>query len=243
MTTSAERTARSDSSPRKSSSFPTLGYAVAHLTLLRSTCAALGLLLALDPSGLRAQAPITLPGDKVFPENISSDAAGNIYVGNLGTGGVFRVRPNGTVAQSWIAPGAYGTNAVLGVLADERSNTLWVCSNSMLEVGIDIPKGDSASTLKGFDLETGRGKISAVLPTSPSFCNDIAIGPDGAAYVSNSSSAEILRLRPTARRSRSGSAIPALSPRAGPGSTALPSATMAACTSTATIRATSTGSP
>lgn len=136
------------------------------LTLLRSACAALGLLLALDPSGLRAQAPITLPGDRVLPESISSDGAGNIYVGNLGTGGVSRIRPHGTVAESWIAPGAYGTNAVLGVLADERSNTLWVFSNSMLKVGIDIPKGDSAivETLKnGFDTPTGATRVGNVV--------------------------------------------------------------------------------
>ena len=109
-----------------------------HLMRLRSISAGLSVLLALNPSVLRAQAPITLPGDRVFPENISADKAGTIYVGNLGTGGVFRIKPNSTVVERWIAPGAYGSNAVLGVLVDERSNTLWVCSNSMKEVGIDI---------------------------------------------------------------------------------------------------------
>jgi hypothetical protein len=116
--------------------------------------------------------------------------------GTLVPGGVFRIKPNSTVVESWIAPGAYGSNAVLGVLVDERSNTLWVCSNSMKEAGVDIAGGDSISALKGFDLETGQGKISVPLPTRPSFCNDIAIGPDGSAFVSNTSSAEILRLPP-----------------------------------------------
>ncbi len=213
-----------------------------HLMLLRSMCAGPILLLAFDPSGLRAQAPITLPGDKVFPENISSDKAGNIYVGNLGAGGVFRIRANSTVAESWIAPGAYGSNAVLGVLADERSNTLWVCSNSMLEVGIDIPKGDSASALKGFDLTTGRGKISVVLPTTPSFCNDIAIGPDGSAFVSNSSSAEILRLPPNGKALEIWFSDPGLQPKGATGLDGRPSARIAVCMWTATIRATSTGS-
>jgi sugar lactone lactonase YvrE len=98
---------------------------------LRSISAGLSVLLAFNPSVLRAQAPITLPGNKVFPENISSDKAGTIYVGSLGAGGVFRIKPNSTVVESWIYPGAYGTNAVLGVLVDEPSNTLWVCSNSL----------------------------------------------------------------------------------------------------------------
>ena len=175
------------------------------------------LLLALDLSGLRAQAPITLPGDRVFPENISSDRAGNIYVGNFGSGGVFRIKPHGTAVESWIAPGAYGTNSVAGVLADERSNTLWVCSNSLKEVGVDVAGGDSASTLKGFDLRTGQGRISVPLPTSPSFCNDIAIGRDGSAFVSNSSSAEILRLRPNAKVLEIWFSDPTLQPKDGVG--------------------------
>jgi sugar lactone lactonase YvrE len=185
--------------------------------LLRSLCAGLILPLALNPSSLRAQRPITLPGDRVFPENISSDKAGNIYVGNLGAGGVFRIKPNSTVVESWIAPGAYGSNGVLGVLADERSNTLWVCSNALKEVGIDIAGGDSISSLKGFDLKTGQGKISVPLPTTPSFCNDIAIGPDGSAFVSNSSSAEILRLAPNAKALEIWFSDPGLQPKDGTG--------------------------
>jgi hypothetical protein len=52
--------------------------------------------------------------------------------------------------------------------------------------------------LEGFDLKTGEGKISAQLPTKPATCNDVTIGPDGAAYVSNTSSPQILRLAPGA---------------------------------------------
>lgn len=155
-------------------------------------------LLTLHTAAVAAQSPITLPGDRVFPENLSSDQAGNIYVGNLGMGGVYRIKANSTVAEGWIEPGAYGSSGVLGVLADERSNTLWVCSNNLTGLGVTIP-GDTVSTLKGFDLKTGQGKISVPLPTTPSLCNDIAIGPDGSAFVSNSSSPEVLRLAPGAR--------------------------------------------
>lgn len=164
---------------------------------------------------LTAQAPITLPGNFVFPENLSSDRAGNIYVGNLGMGGIYRIKPHSTTVESWIAPAAYGSSGILGVLADERSNTLWVCSNDLSAWGVTIPGGDTASTLKGFDLKTGKGKVSVPLPTTPSLCNDITIGPDGAAYVSNSNAPEILRLAPGAKSFEIWFSDPALQPAKG----------------------------
>jgi len=171
-------------------------------------------MLALQSATVMAQSPIVLPGDKVFPENLSSDKAGNIYVGNLGNGGVFRVKPNGSVAERWIKAGAYGSSGVLGVLADDRSNTLWVCSNNLSAWGLTIP-GDTVSALKGFDLKTGEGKLSMTLPTNPSLCNDITIGPDGSAYVSNSSAPEILRLAPNGKTFEIWFSDPALQPPKG----------------------------
>lgn len=161
--------------------------------------AGFGLLLSLYAAGATAQGPITLPGSRVYPESITSDKAGNIYVGNLGTGGVFRIKAGTATAEGWIAPAAYGSASVLGVLADDRSNTLWVCSNNLAPFGVVIPGGDSVTALKGFDLATGKGKVSAPLPSNPAMCNDITVGPDGSVYVSNSGKAEILRLAPGAK--------------------------------------------
>ena len=44
---------------------------------------------------------------------------------------------------------------------------------------------DGVSALFAFDLKTGVGRISVPFPSKPSTCNDITIGPDGAAYVTN----------------------------------------------------------
>jgi sugar lactone lactonase YvrE len=84
----------------------------------------------------------------------------------------------------------------LGVLADEASKTLWVCSNDLSAMGVQTPGSASGSALKGFDLNTGEGKISARLPGARTLCNDIAVGPDKAVYVTNSLAPQILRLRP-----------------------------------------------
>jgi hypothetical protein len=39
-------------------------------------------------------------------------------------------------SQYWIRPGAFGSRAIFGVLADENSNTLWACSNDLSAVGV-----------------------------------------------------------------------------------------------------------
>ncbi len=154
---------------------------------------ALGLLVP-GSAALAAQAAIALPGDRAFPENITSTRDGTLYVGSMGSGGVYRIRPGQARAQVWIKPGAYGSNAVLGVLADERSNTLWLCSNDLSGLGVIIAGADKGSVLKGFDLKTGKGKVSAALPGVHTLCNDIAIAADGSALVTNTLAPQIFRL-------------------------------------------------
>jgi sugar lactone lactonase YvrE len=142
-------------------------------------------------------ASIDLPGDRVFPESITSTQDGTLFVGSLGSGGVIRIKPN-TTPEVWIKPGAFGSRSILGVLAHEPSNTLWVCSNDMTAIGITTAGTATGSAIKGFDLKTGEGKISATLLGAPAVYNDIAVGPDGSVFVTNSAAPEILRLRPGA---------------------------------------------
>jgi sugar lactone lactonase YvrE len=139
---------------------------------------------------------IGLPGDRVFPENSAATKDGTLYVGSLGSGGIVRIKPHSAKAEVWIKPGAFGSRSVFGVLVDERSNTLWVCSNDLTALGVIITGTGSESALKGFDLKTGEGKVSAKLPGNHTLCNDIAMGPDGSTYVTNSSAPQILRLPP-----------------------------------------------
>lgn len=140
-----------------------------------------------------APAEIALPGYRAFPESLSSSDDGTLYVGGLTTGGVLRIKV-GSTPEQWIKPGAYGTRSIFGVLVDEASKTLWTCSNDVSAAGISGPGDVPGSYLKGFDLATGEGKVSAKLPGAKTLCNDIAIGPDGAPYVTNTFAPEILRL-------------------------------------------------
>ena len=139
-------------------------------------------------------AEIILPGDHAYLESVTSTADGTLYAGSFAAGGIVRIAPGASQAQVWIKPGAFGTRSILGVFADEKSGMLWACSNDLSGRGVPGPSTVPGSWLKGFDLKTGAGKISARFPGKKNFCNDIAVGKDGSVYVTNSLQPQILKL-------------------------------------------------
>jgi streptogramin lyase len=160
------------------------------LRALGAVCA----IFMLSTAAQAGPAQIILPGDQAYPESVTSTADGTLYAGSFAAGGIFRVAPGATQAQVWIKPGDFGTRSILGVLADEKSGTLWACSNDLSSRGVAGPSNVTGSWLKGFDLKTGAGKISARFPGKKNFCNDIAVDKDGAVYVTNSTQPQILKL-------------------------------------------------
>jgi sugar lactone lactonase YvrE len=139
---------------------------------------------------------IALPGDSAFPESISAGPDGTLYVGSLAMGGVSRIKPETGTVEQWIKPGAFDTRSILGVLVDEKANLLWVCSNDFSSSGVPGPTSVPGSFVKGFDLTSGEGKVSAALPGKATICNDMVVGPDGSLFVTNSLTPEILKLKP-----------------------------------------------
>ncbi|HEY7339152.1 MAG TPA: hypothetical protein VH639_29965 [Bryobacteraceae bacterium] len=135
---------------------------------------------------------ITLPGTRVFPESITSTSDGTLIVGSLGHGNVMRIAPGKATAEEWIKPGAGGLNGVLGVYADEKGKSLWVCSNNLENKG-------EATSVMAFDLKSGAPKGTYRLPGDGSLCNDIAIGADGTAYISDTRLNSVLMLKPGAK--------------------------------------------
>jgi sugar lactone lactonase YvrE len=149
------------------------------------------LAMAVGIHAAQTRTEITLPGTRVFPESITSMSDGTLIVGSLGHGNVLRIAPGTTQAEEWIKPGAGGLNSVLGVYADERSKVLWVCSNKFGDTG-------EATSLKIFDLKTGAPKNTYALPGDPVLCNDIAVGTDRTAYVTDTRQGSVLMLKPGA---------------------------------------------
>ena len=164
----------------------------------RGHYASIGLALVLGIAGYviaRAQTvPVSIP-DKSFPESLSSTRDGTLYVGSLNLGGVVKVAP-GRKAEQFIAPGAAASRSILGVLADEKSGTLYVCSNDMTGIGVPGPTNTKGAQLKTFDLYTGAPKGSFAFADAKSMCNDIAVGADGAAYATDSFAPNVYRLNP-----------------------------------------------
>lgn len=137
-------------------------------------------------------AEIVIDGPESFPENITSTKSGTIITGSVGSGGIFRAPPGATAATQWIAAGDNGLLDTFGVLADEASNTLWVCSSRL----DPTPPGQVPDTPAVFryDLDTGAFRSKHPLPGGTGLCNDIVIGPDKAAYIADTTGARILRL-------------------------------------------------
>jgi sugar lactone lactonase YvrE len=102
------------------------------------------------------------------------------------------VRPGSTTAEKFIDASAEGPGTFFfGMLADASTNTLWTCQ--LTPVPNTTPPARH-TTLRSFDLTTGAAKIRWNLPGDNNVCNDFAIGPDKALYITDTFPGRIFRL-------------------------------------------------
>jgi hypothetical protein len=135
---------------------------------------------------------IRIDETEVYPESITSTTAGDVINGSL-KGIVFRAAPGADVAKPWIRPSAEnGLQAVFGVLADERSGTLWLCS---VPNPFKPPQAGAVSALMAFDLKSGARKGAWPLLPERAVCNDMAVDSNGTVFVADTSNGRILTLR------------------------------------------------
>src|SRR5215475_3604236 len=89
----------------------------------------------------------------VFPESITSTADGSVFASSIGEGRVYKAAPHAKDAKPWSEKQSEGPQSVLGVLADERSGTLWACYSDMA-----LAKGNSGkpAILRALDLSSGK---------------------------------------------------------------------------------------
>ena len=166
-----------------------------------------------DAPGSAPPPELHIPGDRVVPESLSSAQDGTVYISSVGTGIIRRAAPGSDTALPWIQPLLGPRTAVLGLYADERSGTLWACANTR------SPRQDavigSPSELQAFDLHSGALRGRFPLPTPGALCNDIATGPDGSVYATDTNNMQVVRLRPGATQLEVWSAPGAFGPTQG----------------------------
>src|SRR5215472_12579021 len=116
----------------------------------------------------------------LFPESITSLKDGTIILGSV-PGGVFKMKPGDKEPKPFIAREGNGFTTVLGVFADEKANTLWLCNTG-------------PGIVKAFDLQTGSAKGSYPMPQG-AVCNDIAVSDTGTAYASDTAGGKVFMLK------------------------------------------------
>lgn len=134
---------------------------------------------ARDTTATAAPSRLHAVGGFSTPESILHDTLADVYLvsningdpaGKDGNGFISRLRPDGTLdSVPFIAGGREGVtlNAPKGMAL--RGDTLWVSD-------IDV--------LRRFDRTTGAPRGSVAFGARAGFLNDVALGPDGAIYVS-----------------------------------------------------------
>lgn len=168
------------------------GLSVVGAAALLAACSGGGQAPQADAQGAPAAPPaeISIPGTGIFPESITAAADGSLYIGSVGQAQIYKVAPGAASAEPFIAPGTGGIRQVFGVLADDASGTLWACSN---QVGPPGDGGPVPGALHAFDLASGAAKASYAFPAG-GFCNDIAVGPGGDLYATDTNGMLVMRL-------------------------------------------------
>jgi sugar lactone lactonase YvrE len=140
-----------------------------------------------------------------FPEGVTADADGNFYIGSMNLGLIHRAASNAATSSPFIEPDAEnGLVSVIGLLADDENDILYVCSS---DAGNSQQAGDAPAAIKAFDLADGTFIASYAWPPYSGtkwtdevpagingFCNDMTMDADGNLYATDSWYPRILRL-------------------------------------------------
>lgn len=138
---------------------------------------------------LHAADSVTFTGTGIFPESITSLDDGTLYIGSA-TRAIYRAAPGASEAHPWIELEATAPRSTFGVLAHAPSKTMFVCTGTVGQFDGTPPR----STLYQLDIEKGTTRSRHPLPNHKSICNDIAVAPNGAIFVTDTGNAQVLRL-------------------------------------------------
>jgi sugar lactone lactonase YvrE len=154
---------------------------------------AVGILLALGIAMPGFCAEVLIADAKSQPESLTVAPGGTLIVGSASSPFIYKVKRGSSSAETFYdAKGEGPGTFFLGVLADPSSKTVWACQLTPV-AGSGTP-AKRHTALLGLDLKTGKQKLRWDLPGESTLCNDFAIGPDKALYITDTPNAKIYRL-------------------------------------------------
>lgn len=137
-------------------------------------------------------AEILIANAKSQPESLTMAPGGVLIVGSASTPFVYKVRSGSSTAEKFVDASAEGPGTFFfGMLADASTNTLWTCQLTPVPNSTPVRRH---TALRSFDLSTGAPKIRWNLPGDNTTCNDFAIGPDKALYITDTGNGRIYKL-------------------------------------------------
>jgi len=132
-----------------------------------------------------------IPGEATFPEGIAAlDTGEAFYVTGAGSGGIYRIDVATGEATTVLEPGSRAGFHTIGLALDAEGR-LWVAGGESGEI---LRFDDPDASRAGYDASAGP---SAVFPTpggGPKFINDLAVGPNGDVYATDSVSPTLYRV-------------------------------------------------
>ena len=162
------------------------------MTALNSRRLAACILLIASFVQAASAAEILIADAKSQPESLTMAPGGVLIVGSASSPFVYKVRPGSSTAEKFIDASGEGSGTFFfGVLADASSNTLWTCQLTPVPNTTPVQRH---TALRSYDLSTGAAKLRWNLPGDNTTCNDFAIGPDKALYITDTATGRIYRL-------------------------------------------------
>lgn len=147
-------------------------------------------------AAVRISTAFGLPSAKAFPEGIAADPrTGTVYVGSYTDGTVYRARSGAREAEVFLPSGTDGRRTANGLRVDAHGR-LWVTDST---TGVSVYDTRSGARLAHFEIPGN----------DPRFLNDLAITPDGTAYLTDSVRAVVYRVTPAQLAAGSGPLLPA----------------------------------
>lgn len=141
-------------------------------------------------------AEILIADAKSQPESMTVAPGGMLIAGSASSPYIYKVEPGSTTAERFVDASGEGPGTFFfGQLADPATRTLWSCQLTPVPGSQPVERH---TALRSFDLSTGMPKIRWNLPGDNSTCNDMAIGPDKALYITDTANGRIYRLAPGA---------------------------------------------